>query len=541
MFNKLINFRRKNILIFNYAIFGFPVSHSLSPILMKYFCTIFNKKKGKYFKIKFNTLRINTVDILKLNDKREKDIDLNIHFANYTTPFKIKQELIKDNLRNFFDNFNTFSIYSNKIINTDYLGIFYSFKDKLKIKENVDYSIIIGKGNTAFSAIKALNIFRFKNISIFYRKEDNERFLIIKNVFRNIKFDFRNANNIKDYFKFINKEIEMLNKNKGKMIIINTSDEDIIYNYNLEEELRDIINSGFYIYILDLNYVKKPLSKWNKIFTKNFNYISPYEMFYYQGVFAFLFFMNSYIISNKIEVKKYNIDKILDKKFINHLLNNKNKFINKLKRYILKNYKFNISFLGFSYSGKSSVFKNLRGNDYISNFINNYYDLDELIEKDSNKSINEIFKDKGESYFRYLEYTLLRKILKKEKQILSINKIFKNEMDSKRIEKKLNILSLGGGILENKKSFNFVKKYFYNIFFFIDNFQIIYNRYLKEETKNRPIFNNNFEKIKNIYLNRFCKYLIVSDLIVNSSLNILELTKIIEKEIENLYIFLKNA
>lgn len=70
-------------------------------------------------------------------------------------------------------------------------------------------------------------------------------------------------------------------------------------------------------------------------------------------------------------------------------------------------------------SGKSTIGK------ILSNFVRiPFYDLDEIIEKRENKSINSIFKEKGEIYFRKIESTIFN-------QFISENNNF--------------ILALGGG------------------------------------------------------------------------------------------------
>ncbi|WP_317167312.1 shikimate kinase [Blattabacterium cuenoti] len=47
----------------------------------------------------------------------------------------------------------------------------------------------------------------------------------------------------------------------------------------------------------------------------------------------------------------------------------------------------------------------------------NFYDLDEILVKNQKSSILDIFKKKGEKSFRKIEHFILKKILKKKKNI----------------------------------------------------------------------------------------------------------------------------
>ena len=65
-----------------------------------------------------------------------------------------------------------------------------------------------------------------------------------------------------------------------------------------------------------------------------------------------------------------------------------------------------IVLIGMMASGKSTIGKNL--SEALSTF---FYDIDNLIEKSENKTIAEIFKIKGEKYFRKIEYEKTREII----------------------------------------------------------------------------------------------------------------------------------
>ncbi len=65
----------------------------------------------------------------------------------------------------------------------------------------------------------------------------------------------------------------------------------------------------------------------------------------------------------------------------------------------------NIFIAGFMASGKSSL-----GKKIAKHFKKHYIDLDSLIEEVENLSINKIFEEKGEPYFRFLETEILKKL-----------------------------------------------------------------------------------------------------------------------------------
>lgn len=70
--------------------------------------------------------------------------------------------------------------------------------------------------------------------------------------------------------------------------------------------------------------------------------------------------------------------------------------------------------IGYMGSGKSVIAKKLAGELDLK-----YFELDELIEQNENKSIKEIFETKGELYFRKLEHKLFKDILNDDDFVLS--------------------------------------------------------------------------------------------------------------------------
>jgi len=70
--------------------------------------------------------------------------------------------------------------------------------------------------------------------------------------------------------------------------------------------------------------------------------------------------------------------------------------------------------IGFMGSGKSTVGRKLSSATGL-----NFIDLDNYIRKKEDKTINEIFDEKGEDYFRQTEHRLLNEIIEKDNFILS--------------------------------------------------------------------------------------------------------------------------
>lgn len=133
----------------------------------------------------------------------------------------------------------------------------------------------------------------------------------------------------------------------------------------------------------------------------------------------------------------------------------------------------NIFICGFMGSGKTVIGKKL-ANSLGRKFI----DLDKIIEKNENMKIKDIFKLKGEEYFRNLETNILLDACKNSNSIIS----------------------LGGGILESQKNINTIHKN--GVILFIDiPFDLCYLRI--SEDKNRPlVVSNSKEELEAIYNKR---------------------------------------
>ena len=74
----------------------------------------------------------------------------------------------------------------------------------------------------------------------------------------------------------------------------------------------------------------------------------------------------------------------------------------------------NIVLIGFMGSGKTSVGKILARQLH-----KKFVDVDSVIEKEQNSSINDIFKNKGEEYFRSLEQKCINELAQSSGQIIA--------------------------------------------------------------------------------------------------------------------------
>ena len=134
----------------------------------------------------------------------------------------------------------------------------------------------------------------------------------------------------------------------------------------------------------------------------------------------------------------------------------------------------NLVLTGMMGVGKSTVGKNLA-----QKLSYNFVDIDRTIESREGSSINLIFKNKSESYFRKLE----------------------NEISLEKLRKKNTVISLGGGAFLNKSIRREVKNTSVSFWLDVDVSEII--KRLKK-TKKRPLlYNKNLNvTVNKIYLER---------------------------------------
>ena len=147
----------------------------------------------------------------------------------------------------------------------------------------------------------------------------------------------------------------------------------------------------------------------------------------------------------------------------------------------------NIALIGHMGSGKTVLGKLIAKKMKLK-----HIDSDRLIEQNSKKTINEIFNEKGEYYFRKIE----------EKTIINL-------FDKENI-----VLSLGGGSILSKKTRIFLKEKFITIFLDIE-INILIDR-LKKSIKRPLLLGENIEdKLKKIDIIRR-EYYLSADIVLNN-------------------------
>ena len=170
-----------------FAIIGDPVSHSLSPVLHKYW---FKKYK---IEADYDLLPVSEKNLINVIKKiRERELD----GINITLPYKNKVIPLIDKLVNdakHTNSVNTIFLDENNDLvgeNTDVFGIQAAY---LKQIENIEErkTLIIGAGGVSPSVIFSLQKSKVKNISIINRTHD-------KSLFLKRKFNFVNVLNWKE-------------------------------------------------------------------------------------------------------------------------------------------------------------------------------------------------------------------------------------------------------------------------------------------------------------------------------------------------------
>jgi shikimate kinase len=122
-----------------------------------------------------------------------------------------------------------------------------------------------------------------------------------------------------------------------------------------------------------------------------------------------------------------------------------------------------IILLGYMGCGKSTIAKLLATNVGLP-----YFDLDEIIEKRENKTIKNLFSEKGELYFRKAEHEILSDLMKNQDSF---------------------ILSLGGGTPCYSNNHELLKGENKDAIYLSASIDTLYNR-LKNENQNRPLIAN---------------------------------------------------
>ena len=160
----------------------------------------------------------------------------------------------------------------------------------------------------------------------------------------------------------------------------------------------------------------------------------------------------------------------------------------------------NLVFLGMMGSGKSSI-----GNLVSKKLDLPFIDIDSLIVKNTGMSISEIFKKKGEDYFRNLEEKITLKSLKKIKNIVSLG---------------------GGGFINNKIRSEILANHFS---FWLNWDESTLVRRIKGSKKRPLAFKSTNQEISSIIKNRS---LIYSNAQFKINCNKLTKTEIVKKIIK---------
>ena len=160
----------------------------------------------------------------------------------------------------------------------------------------------------------------------------------------------------------------------------------------------------------------------------------------------------------------------------------------------------NLVLLGMMGVGKTGIGK------YVARRLKvNFFDIDKLIEKKNNMRITEIFKIKGEIYFR------------KEEELVTI----------KYLNKKESIISLGGGGFINDKIRKKVLSECISVWLNV-NLETIYKR-LEKSNKRPLVYKDNQNNIEKIFIERKKIYSLAAHEINCDNLNINQISNKIIK------------
>lgn len=148
----------------------------------------------------------------------------------------------------------------------------------------------------------------------------------------------------------------------------------------------------------------------------------------------------------------------------------------------------NISLIGMMGSGKTTISKLL--SEKLADFV--LVDTDELIVLKEGKSINDIFSQNGEAYFRKVETEILKSVLSDNNQIIST----------------------GGGIVKSVENLKLLKENS-KLFYLYADVESLYSRV--KNNNERPLLNcdDMYEKINLIFSQRKSLYE-KADFIINT-------------------------
>lgn len=167
----------------------------------------------------------------------------------------------------------------------------------------------------------------------------------------------------------------------------------------------------------------------------------------------------------------------------------------------------NIVLIGFMGSGKTSVGKKIAESSGFK-----FTDIDAEIEKSSKMKIKDIFARHGESYFRKLETSELKKISAQEGAVIST----------------------GGGIIKMRRNFPLLKKA--GVVVYLKNSFAVSARRL-EGKDDRPLFRkDNIKSARQLYKSRLALYREASDVtVVTDKKGVNEAARLIIKKTEKFF------
>ena len=156
----------------------------------------------------------------------------------------------------------------------------------------------------------------------------------------------------------------------------------------------------------------------------------------------------------------------------------------------------NIILIGFMGCGKSTFGKWLSDKQQMD-----FVDTDELIERLEGMTVNDIFKEKGEKYFRELETLTIKKLL--------------GEVDSEIAINKSTVISVGGGLPVKEENRELLKK-LGKVVFLDTSIDVLLKR-LKGDNK-RPLLKGSDlrGRIEGLMAERYDIYEDAADIILNT-------------------------
>ena len=158
--------------------------------------------------------------------------------------------------------------------------------------------------------------------------------------------------------------------------------------------------------------------------------------------------------------------------------------------------------IGMPGCGKTTIGKIL-ANDLSYNF----YDMDDYIEKMTNKSVADLFNI-GEDYFRDKETEACKELINKRKAIISS----------------------GGGVVKKKVNIDILKKDCIIVFIDRDVEDILNDL----DSDSRPLLKGNKERIYNLYKERYELYKKSADIIIKNNKTIKDIVNEIIKQTSSL-------